>query len=288
MIKILIPQVLVESLREFLYEHREVVFDIYNSNLEEKIREDYWDIVYLTEEKTVPGKILVYSLRELELAVKLFEVKEEHRRLKEEYDMLYSFPELQGPIIREFLQKVILDFKEKNELVLLYEDGMYVNEYRTFFESRLPHTKVKFSKKKGVKIPPLRDRKEDIPYIFDIVLSSLYLKHKNLDKKIPDNNEYELLKEYNWPGNTKELVKVASNYAATGRIEIPRFKASNFEGIDLVNFTSKLVKHVEKRYIMLALKKSNSRFEAAKMLKINYKTLSHKIKLYGIENSKKR
>ncbi|WP_369799918.1 MULTISPECIES: helix-turn-helix domain-containing protein [Thermosipho] len=286
LIRILIPQALVEDLRGFLYNHQNVVFDIYDLNLEEKLKENYWDVVYLTEKKNVPGKFVVYSIRELELAVLYLEERQRYDDLKREFDMLYSFPELQGPVIHEFLNKLISMYKDKEKATLKYEDGMYLNEYVSYIRLKLPGVKVTFSKTKGEKIPPLRDRKEDIVFMFDKVLSSIYFKYNNIEKRIPDDEEYELLKLYNWPGNTKELVKVASEYATNGMLNIPKFKKSTFSGIDLINFTSKLVKHVEKRYISLALKKSGNRMKAAKMLNINYKTLSYKIKIYKLDKNR--
>ena len=198
--------------------------------------------------------------------------------------MLYSFPELQGPVINEFLRGIVEKYKGKDGdvLVLKYEDGMYISEYKSFLKLELENVIIRFSKKSGVKIPPLRERKEDIPYIFDIALSSIYLRHKNIERKIPDDFEYELLREYDWPGNTKELINVASVYATTGKMEMPTFKQKVFQGIDLNNFVNKMVK----RYISMALKNSSSRFKAAEMLKINYKTLSYKIKKYGLDKKR--
>ncbi|ABR31758.1 Fis family transcriptional regulator [Thermosipho melanesiensis] len=283
MIKILIPQALVENLREFLYNHQKVVFDIYDKNLEKKLKENYWDIVYIEEKKIVPGKIVVSSFKELELAVMYLEEKIKYDMLKMEHDMLFAFPELQGPIVREFLERLVKEGKKTDRLKLKYEDGMYLNEYSSYLKIKLPGVKISFSKNTGIKIPPLRERKEDIAFIFDKVLSSIYQKHASLPKRIPSDDEYELLRLYNWPGNTRELVKVTSEYVTRGILDIPRFKKDTFSGIDLGNFTSKLVKHVEKRYISLALEKASSRMKAAEMLNLNYKTLSHKIRLYKLD-----
>ncbi len=58
-----------------------------------------------------------------------------------------------------------------------------------------------------ITIPPLRNRKEDIP-----ALVSYFIKRKSLAKNIPppgiDQDSIRLLKEYIWPGNVRELENV--------------------------------------------------------------------------------
>lgn len=285
MIKVLIPQALLENLRGFFYNHQNVIFEIYNSNFFEKLKEENWDIVFFkNQELTLPGKIVVHSIKEFELAVSLLEEKIKYSNLKQKFDLLFSSPELQGPVIREFLEKIVNKNKDKIEITLKYEEGMFIEEYKNYFLNSLPNTKIKFSKNKGIAIPPLRKRKDDIPYMVDKILSSIYSKHKNIEKRIPDEFELSLLKEYNWPRNTKELIKVIHIYASTGLIEIPGKNYSKFEKIDLPKLTNSLVKQIEKKYIKLALKNSKSRKEACDLLNMNYKTLSYKIKLYGLDD----
>ena len=50
-----------------------------------------------------------------------------------------------------------------------------------------------------IRIPPLRERKEDIPYIIDYYMKSLNA------KKIFTGDAIKMLYEYNWPGNVREL-----------------------------------------------------------------------------------
>jgi two-component system response regulator AtoC len=55
-------------------------------------------------------------------------------------------------------------------------------------------------------IPPLRDRKEDIPYLIQHFIH----KHTPVDRKAPQFNVEALqkLKDYHWPGNIRELENV--------------------------------------------------------------------------------
>lgn len=56
-----------------------------------------------------------------------------------------------------------------------------------------------------ITIPPLRNRKNDIEMIVDFTLNDLSVKK---DKRVMIESEaVELLKNYSWPGNTRELVK---------------------------------------------------------------------------------
>ncbi|QTA37977.1 Fis family transcriptional regulator [Thermosipho ferrireducens] len=283
MIKILIPQALIENLREFLYNHQNVVFDTYKSNIDEKLVEENWDIVFVFKHDVdIKGKIMVSSENELRLAVEMLEWKERYEKIKVKFDLFYFSPELQGPVIRNFLKQVLKAHKDGEKVILKYESGIFIEDYIRFFENHAPELNVKVSRKKGIEIPPARKRKDDIPYIFDKALSSIYAKHKNIPRHIPEDDEYVLISQYNWPGNTKQIVEVAHKYALTGELNLP-VENKRFEEIDLPLYISKTVKQLEKKYIKLALRKSKSRKEAGKLLHMNYKTLSYKIKIYGLD-----
>ncbi|MFO7883275.1 MAG: sigma-54 dependent transcriptional regulator [Desulfobacteraceae bacterium] len=55
-----------------------------------------------------------------------------------------------------------------------------------------------------VHVPPLRDRKEDIPILVDIFLASFARKNKDTPKTI-EKDAIDLLMQYHWPGNVREL-----------------------------------------------------------------------------------
>lgn len=54
-----------------------------------------------------------------------------------------------------------------------------------------------------IEIPSLRDRKEDIPQMIMQIVDEINLKYKS--KKIIDNEAITVLKDYDWPGNIREL-----------------------------------------------------------------------------------
>jgi PAS domain S-box-containing protein len=59
----------------------------------------------------------------------------------------------------------------------------------------------------SIRIPPLRERREDIPVLFDYMLNTI---GKEVNSKIKYINPevMALLKDYNWPGNVRELQNV--------------------------------------------------------------------------------
>jgi len=63
-----------------------------------------------------------------------------------------------------------------------------------------------------IKIPPLRERKDDILPIAQKILDNV-IKEYNLDKKIFTKEAQKKLLEYNWPGNIRELINVVQRAA---------------------------------------------------------------------------
>ncbi len=55
-----------------------------------------------------------------------------------------------------------------------------------------------------IEVPPLRDRKEDIPYLILHFISKLSPKYGKMITEI-DDEALDLLMKYNWPGNIREL-----------------------------------------------------------------------------------
>ena len=64
-----------------------------------------------------------------------------------------------------------------------------------------------------LRIPPLRERKEDIPDLVRHFLNS-YAQENNQPPKLIDNDALNYLKQHNWPGNVRELENLAHRLAA--------------------------------------------------------------------------
>ena len=67
-----------------------------------------------------------------------------------------------------------------------------------------------------VKLPPLRERREDIPLIVDSIL------RRNGISRSPARSELALLEEHGWPGNIRELENIILRYGAEGNLDFFR------------------------------------------------------------------
>jgi len=126
-------------------------------------------------------------------------------------------------------------------------------------------------------IPPLRERKEDIPLLVDhIIRSNHAFKDKSFDK-----DALKVLAQYSWPGNVRELLNVVhrtlllSKNDQIGPDDLP---------IDLIGSTTtngKRLKDIEKEHILRVLKEAGGqRGKAAEILGVDPKTLYRKLLEY--------
>jgi two-component system, NtrC family, response regulator PilR len=150
-----------------------------------------------------------------------------------------------------------------------------------------------------IKLPPLRDRKEDIP-----ILAGHFLKkyseelNKNILKTSPE--ALQILRNYEYPGNVRELQNIIERAVAleSGQeltvhnlssylseqpllrkgpidIEIPN------EGIDL----EKMVEDLERTLLLKALDKTKGiKKKAAELLRINFRSMRYRLEKYGLNH----
>jgi len=150
-----------------------------------------------------------------------------------------------------------------------------------------------------INIPPLKERKEDIPLLFDYYLAEVA---KELNKKKPQVTEeiYSFISNYSFPGNVRELKSMVLNVMTeykSGKISLKHFKEDFREQntLSLVKKESGLdeseseayyylkkipkLKEAEKFLVNEAMKASNkNKTIAAKMLGITRQTLSKYLK----------
>jgi len=142
-----------------------------------------------------------------------------------------------------------------------------------------------------VRIPPLRDRKEDIPLLIEHFFK-VYIPEKNI--KI-ENEALDALVSYNWPGNVRELRNVVHRLSIfeNGLIKLEDLpedisKLDIFEHISRAChrcFSSKNIQYkeiiqcIENKMFKEALNKSsNNQTKAAKMLGLSLSTFRDKLK----------
>ncbi len=137
-----------------------------------------------------------------------------------------------------------------------------------------------------IEIPPLRERREDIPLLIDYFIKKIGEKIKKRVKGISDD-ALVLLKEYDWYGNIRELQNTIERAIIVAKGDIIKrediFLFREEGEIDLSGPLSEVLDRVEKFKIVDSLKKFNDRRKAADFLGISLKTLQNKISKYKIK-----
>ncbi len=138
----------------------------------------------------------------------------------------------------------------------------------------------------SIRIPPLRERREDIPLLVDHFLNQYARKHGRPVSRISDSNIKKLV-AYDWPGNVRELKNVIERGAilSSGRdFKIPEFNRTRTACCERRNVIT--LAENEKRHIILALAHTNGKIRgpggAAELLDINHNTLYSRMKKLGI------
>ncbi|MDY6821748.1 MAG: sigma-54 dependent transcriptional regulator [Deferribacterota bacterium] len=132
-------------------------------------------------------------------------------------------------------------------------------------------------------IPPLRDRKMDIPLLVDFFIKKYAKKYEKII--LNTTNEFmDKLYKYNFPGNVRELENLIERAVIIARSEkldidlLPELKNSEDVTIDNLNINNK-----EIELIKTALRKAKgNKSKAANILGISRKSLYNKIKEYNI------
>ena len=140
-------------------------------------------------------------------------------------------------------------------------------------------------------LPPLRERKEDIPLLVDNFL-------QNAPKKVEISSvALQMLVAFSWPGNIRELqntIESASVIAENGYIE-PAQLAGKITGVftnpDQPDFRMPAnisldvrLREIEKSMIIEALRKTGGvQVRATELLGINQRSLWHRIKKHKID-----
>jgi two-component system response regulator HydG len=146
---------------------------------------------------------------------------------------------------------------------------------------------------KGVVIdlPPLRERREDIPLLIHYFLQQLSQKYQREIEGIKPEAQ-QILISHSWPGNVRELrmvleqMVVLSQGPWLGTENLPqgiRPSISSSSG-DMKTLTGLTMEQVEKEHIRSTLESVQGNREAAsKILGIGERTLYRKIKEYGLQ-----
>lgn len=140
-----------------------------------------------------------------------------------------------------------------------------------------------------ITIPPLRDRKEEIPYLVDFFLNR-YGKGR---KFIIEQDVFSTFQQYDWPGNIRELenvieraVVLSTDDRITPKSLPPQFFTQAVPSIDTsvtVSNEGFSLEAVEKKVILETLERTKgNRTQAAKLLKIPRHVLLYRLKKFEI------
>ncbi|NWJ51173.1 MAG: sigma 54-interacting transcriptional regulator [Bacteroidetes bacterium] len=142
-----------------------------------------------------------------------------------------------------------------------------------------------------VSIPPLKDRKEDIPLLIKYFLN---MKSMKLHRNVPDmtNELFRQLLAYNWPGNIRELENFIEKFVnLDGNIDLagilfPTHGPLTIQTVPdfvLEDDPLQTLEEMERKAIIKALNKLNKNMsQVAKSLGISRNTLYQKLKKYDI------
>ncbi len=144
-----------------------------------------------------------------------------------------------------------------------------------------------------IRVPPLRERKDDIPLLADYFLRR---NCEKLGKKILgfSREALDALIEYRWPGNVRELENAVERAAILCKGDeitlsllpdpVRMRREGESEGHAPAIRVGISLREAERRLIIWTLENTGgNRTKAAEMLGISRKTLQNKIKEYGID-----
>jgi two-component system response regulator HydG len=135
-----------------------------------------------------------------------------------------------------------------------------------------------------IQMPPLRDRRGDIPLLAAHFLSKYsHVTTKKVDHLTPD--ALELLKRYDWPGNVRELENAVERAVVLSKSRTLRAEDFSFLSPQPVQSNrTRTLREVGRDYIQEILEDQSWNItRSAEILGINRVTLHKMIKRYNLE-----
>lgn len=149
-------------------------------------------------------------------------------------------------------------------------------------------------------LPPLRERKEDIPQLAHY-FREVYNHKFNCQADPPPQRLIDNLQRHTWPGNIRELESALKRYVVLGTEEICSGESpaeaerpyaldpTPHRPVSLKQITREAAHELEGKIILRTLQKTQwNRKQAARALNISYRALLYKIKEAGLPPKRRR
>ncbi len=143
-----------------------------------------------------------------------------------------------------------------------------------------------------IKVPPLRERLDDLTMLTETFLLRLARKYKKPLRGISPSS-FALLMGYNWPGNVRELESVIEHAVlfAQGEYLMPEDLPDHFLGLPVTNFRCVIPPHltkddIEREAIAQTLERTGGNIKkTAQILNYNRPTLYRKLRRLGLRDA---
>lgn len=151
----------------------------------------------------------------------------------------------------------------------------------------------------GIQLPPLRDRKEDIPLLVQNFLANLVTED---GKPAVAPEAMRLLMEYQYPGNVRELENIIERaFVLGGEIILPEHLPENVrdnsyraeegavteivvdETAEFPVQLDEILQNLERQYLLYALDQTEgAKKKAAELLGINFRSFRYRLQKFGL------
>lgn len=151
----------------------------------------------------------------------------------------------------------------------------------------------------SLQLPPLRERKEDIPELADYFLE-LYSRTFNCPAKPLSAALLRMMEEYFWPGNVRELENLMKRYVILGNGDAltgeflkreqhqPAARIPPDGAVSLKTVAREAARQAERQVILRSLQANNwNRKRVARALRISYRALLYKIRDAGLGSGRR-
>lgn len=149
-----------------------------------------------------------------------------------------------------------------------------------------------------LRLPPLRERKDDIPLLVEVMLTK-HAAQLGRPRPMLSPRTLHMFLDYSWPGNIRELENVVKKIVALGDEGLamaelgtaPREASAPVDAPEVRGYSLKAAaraasREAEREMILKALARTRwNRKRAAEELQISYKSLLYKLKQIGVQDT---